>query len=283
MVKTHINVFFLSLCITSRGNTILSSTGQHNMEQNVLDSVGVHGKMRELLQTKNPNKNKEFSLRLKELRKEKNLTIDQLAEELQFEDSSIITKWERGKVFPTEKNLKKLADYFSVSYGYLNCQTVIRNGGYIEKDIEWFNIRNFVHIITFFGYSIEYIVVKVDDLTDTEQIVSSDALEIISTRYPLGKWLEYHFHGFYEDVSFVDYVALEDRYAMESEVFINRVRVTKNGDVSFYSYAEFIHRIRKAISNLDNNLVSITENNSKDDEPIMERFKKSFREYAGVQ
>lgn len=252
------------------------------MEQNVLDSVGVHGKMRELLQTKNPNKNKEFSLRLKELRKEKNLTIDQLAEELQFEDSSIITKWERGKVFPTEKNLKKLADYFSVSYGYLNCQTVIRNGGYIEKDIEWFNIRSFVHIITFFGYSIEYDVIKVDDLNEKEYVVSSKDLDIMSTRYPLGKWKD-SLIGAYDDIAPVDLFQLEDRYSMESEVFINRVKITKNGVVSSYSYAEFIHRIRKAISNLDNSLVSITENNSKDDEPIMERFKKSFREYAGVQ
>ena len=54
-----------------------------------------------------------FSEKLRELRKEKNLTQENLANEI-LVSRTLITKYESGAVYPTEENLKRLADYFGV-------------------------------------------------------------------------------------------------------------------------------------------------------------------------
>ena len=55
-----------------------------------------------------------FAENLKNLRKEKNLTQENLASEI-LVSRTLITKYESGAVLPTEENLKRLADYFAVT------------------------------------------------------------------------------------------------------------------------------------------------------------------------
>lgn len=55
-----------------------------------------------------------FSEKLRELRKQKNLTQENLANEI-LVSRTLITKYESGAVYPTEENLKRLADYFAVT------------------------------------------------------------------------------------------------------------------------------------------------------------------------
>lgn len=54
-----------------------------------------------------------FSQKLKELRKENDLTQENLAKAICV-SRTLITKYESGKVYPTENNLKSLAEYFNV-------------------------------------------------------------------------------------------------------------------------------------------------------------------------
>ena len=56
--------------------------------------------------------------RLRDLRRENNLTGEQLASALNMKQSAI-SKWENGLQEPSKKNLKKLAAYFHVSSDYL--------------------------------------------------------------------------------------------------------------------------------------------------------------------
>lgn len=56
----------------------------------------------------------EFSERLKELRKERNLTQKQLAEDLGIATSTII-KYERGEREPNISNIKKISNYFGIT------------------------------------------------------------------------------------------------------------------------------------------------------------------------
>lgn len=58
--------------------------------------------------------NLSFAENLKKLRKKKNLTQENLASEI-LVSRTLITKYESGAVYPTEENLKRLADYFAVT------------------------------------------------------------------------------------------------------------------------------------------------------------------------
>ncbi len=59
-----------------------------------------------------------FGQRLKELRKNQNLTQKQLALILQC-NQSMITRWEREECEPTESIIRKVAIFFDVSTDYL--------------------------------------------------------------------------------------------------------------------------------------------------------------------
>lgn len=56
--------------------------------------------------------------RLRDLRRENNLTGEQLASALNMKQSAI-SKWENGLQEPSKENLKKLSAYFHVSSDYL--------------------------------------------------------------------------------------------------------------------------------------------------------------------
>lgn len=67
-----------------------------------------------------------FATRLKSLRKEKNLTQQQLAD-LCFLEKSSVCRWEAGANFPNQNIQARLADIFNVSVDYLLGRTDIRN------------------------------------------------------------------------------------------------------------------------------------------------------------
>lgn len=56
----------------------------------------------------------EFNEKLQELRKQKNLTQEELAEHL-YVSRTAISKWESGRGYPSIESLKVISEYFSVS------------------------------------------------------------------------------------------------------------------------------------------------------------------------
>lgn len=67
-----------------------------------------------------------FGERLKELRKDFNLTQEQLANKF-FLNKSSISRYENGTQLPEHDQLEKIADYFGVSIDYLLGRTNIKN------------------------------------------------------------------------------------------------------------------------------------------------------------
>lgn len=59
-----------------------------------------------------------FGTRLKELRKEQNISQAKLAQEIHY-SQSVICDWENGKVEPTVSAIIAVADYFNVCADYL--------------------------------------------------------------------------------------------------------------------------------------------------------------------
>ncbi len=59
-----------------------------------------------------------MSERIKELRKEKNIGQNKLAEEIKISNASI-SYYETGKQEPTAETIFKLANYFNVSADYI--------------------------------------------------------------------------------------------------------------------------------------------------------------------
>ena len=60
----------------------------------------------------------EFSEKLKELRKKKGITQEDLAKSI-YISRSVIAKYESGASLPTNENAKKLAEFFNVKLNYL--------------------------------------------------------------------------------------------------------------------------------------------------------------------
>ncbi len=61
---------------------------------------------------------KAFCERLRELRKDANLTAKMLAKEIGVSDATII-RWENGNITPSIDHLYNIAKYFGVSSDYL--------------------------------------------------------------------------------------------------------------------------------------------------------------------
>ena len=67
-----------------------------------------------------------FSKRLRELRKEKQLSGEELGKIFNVTKTAI-SYWENGKTFPDELTIKQISDYFNVSLDYLLGRSNIRN------------------------------------------------------------------------------------------------------------------------------------------------------------
>ena len=73
--------------------------------------------------------------RIKELRKERNITVKELSEKFEI-SQSMLTNYENGSSLPRDNDIwKKLADYFDVSVPYLMGLTS-RPSDYIKTPIE---------------------------------------------------------------------------------------------------------------------------------------------------
>ena len=69
---------------------------------------------------------KNFSIRLKELRAEKEITGEELGKKFNVSKTAV-SYWESGRNFPGEETIRKLADFFQVSVDYLLGNSDIRN------------------------------------------------------------------------------------------------------------------------------------------------------------
>ncbi len=59
-----------------------------------------------------------FAERLKELRKERGLSLEKLAAQIGVTDTAVM-KWEQNKCDPTASNVKQIALFFGVTSDYL--------------------------------------------------------------------------------------------------------------------------------------------------------------------
>ena len=82
--------------------------------------------------------NQKFAKRLRELRKEKHLNRQQLAEEVGFSESAI-GMYETGQRRPSYEKMEELADYFNVDLNYLMGDSDTKDS-FIEKLCNDFNI-----------------------------------------------------------------------------------------------------------------------------------------------
>ena len=86
----------------------------------------------------------EFNEKLQKLRKEKNLTQEQLAEKL-FVSRTAISKWESGKGYPSIDSLKEISKFFSVSIDYLLSGDELIEAVEKEKEVEKNKSFNFFY------------------------------------------------------------------------------------------------------------------------------------------
>lgn len=87
-----------------------------------------------------------FSKRLKELRKENNLTQEEISKKLNISRQAY-ANWESGRSEPSIGYLLALSNFFNVSIDYLCCNTTLRNSikdelicKYINKCMEAYHI-----------------------------------------------------------------------------------------------------------------------------------------------
>ena len=79
--------------------------------------------------------------RLRDLRRERDLTCKELAKFIEVSPQTI-NKWENEQIYPSMEKLKKLAKFFDVSTDYLLGNSDERNPYQIEKDFEIETVNN---------------------------------------------------------------------------------------------------------------------------------------------
>lgn len=79
--------------------------------------------------------------RLRDLRRERDLTCKELAKFIEVSPQTI-NKWENEQIYPSMEKLKKLAKFFDVSTDYLLGNSDERNPYQIEKDFEIEAVNN---------------------------------------------------------------------------------------------------------------------------------------------
>lgn len=84
--------------------------------------------------------------RIKELRKQKGVTMRKLSEDIGLKPERTVSRWEKGDN-PTKKYHNKLADYFNVSEAYLL--------GYSDNDnqkLDWDSVVEYLSELSAFDY-----------------------------------------------------------------------------------------------------------------------------------
>ena len=79
--------------------------------------------------------NRSFQDVFKELRLEKNISQDKMAEELDV-SPALISKWDRNASTPAPEMLEYIADYFNVSVDYLIGRSKYKNLEYENNEID---------------------------------------------------------------------------------------------------------------------------------------------------
>lgn len=114
-----------------------------------------------------------FSIRLKKLRTEKNITQKDLARYLGVSDRSV-GYYETGQRTPPPDIIEKIADYFNVSVDYLLGRTDIRNP-YRKEDKNLSNIDKFLQELKkkALERGIEFDENSIDDLLDLYEFIKN--------------------------------------------------------------------------------------------------------------
>lgn len=115
----------------------------------------------------------EFKDRLLQLRKEKNMSREELAKKLNLSYSAI-SKYETGARTPDDDIKKKIAEYFNVSLDYLMGVSDIRNP-YKEEDEKLSDLDKFLLELKkkAIERGIEFNEDSVDDLLDLYEFIKS--------------------------------------------------------------------------------------------------------------
>lgn len=85
----------------------------------------------------------EFSKKLQELRKQKSMTQEQLAEQL-YVSRTAISKWESGRGYPSIDSLKAMAGFFNISLDDLLSGEEILNAAQEDRDKKIQHFRDIV-------------------------------------------------------------------------------------------------------------------------------------------
>ena len=89
--------------------------------------------------------NKTFADVIVELRKEKGMTQQELADKLHITDKAV-SKWERNLSYPDITSISKLANILGADSSYLIDLCKVEDNPYIEKD-KLEEVRKIIHII----------------------------------------------------------------------------------------------------------------------------------------
>lgn len=146
--------------------------------------------------------------RIKELRKEHNLTLKELGAELNIRDNTL-SRYENGRT-PNQEILKKIADYFKVPVPYLQ-----GFGWSQKKAIEtlafiYATHSSYYHDLYIEDYNCEYGKVYkydkgiIEDLSDDSYLISAAAYELGITNSDSSNF-------FYQEIPIVDSFSAEDR------------------------------------------------------------------------
>ena len=95
-----------------------------------------------------------IAIRLRELRKEKNMTQEELAKLINSTKANI-SKYETGKVEPNIETIRFFAEYFDVSIDYLLGDTNVRHhvdtlAFHTDGDLtdqEWEEVQNYIEFL----------------------------------------------------------------------------------------------------------------------------------------
>lgn len=86
-------------------------------------------------------------LRMRDIRKERRISVKQVVEYMGFESTQAVYKWEAGKCFPQADNLLALALLYNVSPLELLVEEDVKSSSRILREI--FKMRKFNHRLLF--------------------------------------------------------------------------------------------------------------------------------------
>lgn len=98
-----------------------------------------------------------FGSRLKELRLRKGILGKDLAKCLEVEPATI-TNWEKGKRFPKEDMIIKIADYFNCSLDYLLGRSLEETELKYPYDLTAEELANILNSLEYVGFNIEKLI-----------------------------------------------------------------------------------------------------------------------------